>query len=117
VFVIEDAEDLRDESQNALLKTLEEPASFVHLVLICSEPEQLAETILSRCAPIEFGPLAPDAVRESLGAGPEADAASRLSGGDVELARLLMDDRGAALRSIAEQAARAPRGESAGAEP
>src|SRR5262249_55126330 len=54
VFVIEEAEDLRDESQNALLKTLEEPAPFAHLILICSEPELLAETILSRCTPIEF---------------------------------------------------------------
>ena len=47
VFVIEEAEDLRDESQNALLKTLEEPAPFAHLILICSEPELLAETILA----------------------------------------------------------------------
>src|SRR4051795_3435920 len=97
VFVIEEAEDLRDESQNALLKTLEEPAPFVHLILICSEPEQLAETILSRCAPIEFGPLSPDAVLEALGAGADADAAARLSGGDVELARLLLSDQGTAL--------------------
>jgi DNA polymerase-3 subunit delta' len=109
VFVIEEAEDLRDESQNALLKTLEEPAPFAHLILICSEPEQLAETILSRCAPIEFGPLSPDAVAEALGTTGEGDAAARLSGGDVELARLLTDDRGAALRAIAEEAARAPR--------
>jgi DNA polymerase III subunit delta' len=109
VFVIEEAEDLRDESQNALLKTLEEPAPFTHLILICSEPEQLAETILSRCAPIEFGPLSPDAVLEALDAAGEGDAAARLSGGDVELARLLTDERGAALRAIAEEAARAPR--------
>ena len=67
--MIEEAEDLRDESQNALLKTLEEPAPFAHLILICSEPELLAETILSRCTPIEFGPLAPDAVLEALGSG------------------------------------------------
>jgi DNA polymerase-3 subunit delta' len=117
VFVIEEAEDLRDESQNALLKTLEEPAPFAHLILICSEPEQLAETILSRCAPIEFGPLAPDAVLEALGAGAEADAAARLSGGDVELARLLTDDPGAALRATAEEAARQPRSGAAGTEP
>src|SRR6476659_9091279 len=109
VFVVEEAEDLRDESQNALLKTLEEPAPFAHLILICSEPEQLAETILSRCAPIEFGPLAPDAVLEALGAGTEADAAARLSGGDVELARLLTDDPGVSLRATAEEAAREPR--------
>jgi DNA polymerase III subunit delta' len=117
VFVIEEAEDLRDESQNALLKTLEEPAPFAHLILICSEPEQLAETILSRCAPIEFGPLAPDAVLETLGAEEGTDAAARLSGGDVELARLLAGERGVALRAIAEEAARAPRSGSAAAEP
>jgi DNA polymerase III subunit delta' len=117
VFVIEEAEDLRDESQNALLKTLEEPAPFAHLILVCSEPEQLAETILSRCAPIEFGPLAPDAVLEALGAGSDADAAARLSGGDVELARLLAGERGAALRATAEEAARAPRAPSSAPEP
>src|SRR3954466_12063298 len=33
VFVIEEAEDLRDESQNALLSMLEEPAPFAHLIL------------------------------------------------------------------------------------
>jgi DNA polymerase-3 subunit delta' len=109
VFVIEEAEDLRDESQNALLKTLEEPAPFAHLILICSEPELLAETILSRCTPVEFGPLAPDAVLEALGAGEEAAAAARLSGGDVELARLLLSERGAALRATAEAGARAAR--------
>src|SRR3954470_17134744 len=102
VFVIEEAEDLRDESQNALLKTLEEPAPFAHLILVCSEPEQLAETILSRCAPVEFGPLTAEAMIETLGTGDEAAAAARLSGGDLELARLLASDRGGALRAIAE---------------
>jgi DNA polymerase III subunit delta' len=117
VFVIEQAEDLRDESQNALLKTLEEPAPFAHLILVCSEPEQLAETILSRCAPVQFGPLTADAMIETLGAGDEAAAAARLSGGDLELARLLASERGGALRAAAEVAARAPRSEEATAEP
>jgi DNA polymerase III subunit delta' len=117
VFVIEEAEDLRDESQNALLKTLEEPAAFTHLILICSEPELLAETILSRCAPVEFGPLAPDAVQEVLGSGEAGAAASRLSGGDVELARLLLGERGRRIRETAEAAARAPFSEDGPAEP
>jgi DNA polymerase III subunit delta' len=117
VFVIEEAEDLRDESQNALLKTLEEPAPFAHLILICSEPEQLAETILSRCAPVEFGPLAPDAVLEALGAGEDAAAGARLSGGDVELARLLLGEGGSALRATAEAAARAARAQTTPPEP
>jgi len=114
VFVIEEAEDLRDESQNALLKTLEEPAPFAHLILVCSEPELLAETILSRCTPVEYGPLAPDAVLDALGAGEEAATAARLSGGDIELARLLLGERGTELRAIAEAAARAARGADGG---
>jgi DNA polymerase-3 subunit delta' len=110
VFVIEEAEALRDESQNALLKTLEEPAPFAHLILLCAEPELLAGTILSRCTPVEFAPLAPDALLEVLGDGGEPgerDAAARLSGGDVELARMLLSERGRRLRSSAEAAARA----------
>jgi DNA polymerase-3 subunit delta' len=117
VFVIEEAEDLRDESQNALLKTLEEPASFAHLILVCSEPEQLSETIVSRCAPVEFGPLSPEAVLETLGAGEEAAAAARLSGGDLQLARLLLGEGGTALRAAAERAARSVRSPDPAPEP
>src|SRR5688500_1989393 len=113
VFVIEEAEALRDESQNALLKTLEEPAPFAHLILICSDPELLVQTIVSRCAPVEFAPLSPDAVLEATGSGedPRTSAASRLSGGDVELALLLLTERGGSLRAAAESAARAARRE------
>jgi len=108
VFVIEEAEALRDESQNALLKTLEEPAPFAHLILLCSDPELLAPTIVSRCRPVEFGPLAPEAVLEKLGAGgDEAEAAARLCGGDAELAALLLTEEGRELRSSAQTAARA----------
>ena len=118
LFVIEEAEALRDESQNALLKTLEEPAPFAHLILLCSDPELLVGTILSRCAPVEFAPLAPEAVLESLGAGgAEAEAAARLCGGDLELARFLLGERGRALRASAEEAARAALAEEPKAEP
>ena len=117
-FVIEEAEGLRDESQNALLKTLEEPAPFAHLILVCSEPELLTGTILSRCQSVEFGPLGPDAVLESLGAsGAEAEAIARLSGGDLSLARSLMGENGASLRAAAESAARAALVEPPAAEP
>jgi len=107
VFVVEAAEAMRDESQNALLKTLEEPPEFVHLILLSSEPEALLETISSRCQPVEFAPL-PAAVLEAelAGAGEseaEVAAAARLSGGDVERARLLLTARGRELRREAER--------------
>jgi DNA polymerase-3 subunit delta' len=112
VFVIEEAEDLRDESQNALLKTLEEPGAFAHLILLCAEPEQLADTILSRCATVEFAPLSPEAVLEAIDAtGEETEAVARLCGGDLELARFLLTDRGRSIRASAESAARAARAE------
>src|SRR5919201_5506682 len=67
VFVLEAADAMADESQNALLKTLEEPADYVHLLLITAEPELLLETVRSRCQPIRFAPLDPEAVESRLG--------------------------------------------------
>src|SRR3954453_11198009 len=104
VFVIEAAEQMRDESQNALLKTLEEPPDFVHVILLTAEPAMLLETIASRCQPIDFAPLPPAAIEAQLsGAGsPEAIAAgARLSGGGEVRARFLLSDPGRDLRAAA----------------
>jgi DNA polymerase-3 subunit delta' len=110
VFVIEAAEQMRDESQNALLKTLEEPPDFVHLVLLTAEPAMLLETIASRCQPIDFAPLPPAAIEAQLsGAGSAGDivAAARLSAGDVARAHFLLSDSGRDLRAAALELGRA----------
>lgn len=107
VFVIEAAEAMRDESQNAMLKTLEEPPEFVHLILLTAEPAALLETIASRCQPVDFAPLPPEAVEAALredAAGADAEeiaAAARLAAGDLELARLLLGEQGRKLREQA----------------
>jgi DNA polymerase-3 subunit delta' len=108
VFVIEAAEAMRDESQNALLKTLEEPPGFVHLILLNSDQEGLLETVASRCQSIEFSPLPAevlesDLVGESDAAPDEVAAAARLAAGDLERARLLLSERGRELRAEAER--------------
>jgi DNA polymerase-3 subunit delta' len=123
VFVVEAAEAMRDESQNALLKTLEEPPDFVHLILLSSEPEALLETIASRCQPIDFAPLSAEVLEAELaadgpesGAGEERSAAARLAAGDLERARLLLGARGREVRAEAERCVTAAlRGEVAGA--
>jgi DNA polymerase-3 subunit delta' len=106
VFVVEAAEALRDESQNALLKTLEEPPEYVHLILLSSEPEALLETIASRCQPVEFAPLSAEVLEAELGgesAAPEEIAAvAHLAAGDLERARLLLGPRGREVREDAE---------------
>ncbi len=113
VFVIEAAEQMRDESQNALLKTLEEPPAFVHLILLASEPAQLLETIASRCQPIDFAPVPVQAIEAQLeGSGPhdELSAAARLSAGDLVRARFLLSESGKALRAAAFELGRAVEG-------
>jgi DNA polymerase-3 subunit delta' len=110
VFVVEAAEAMRDESQNALLKTLEEPPPFVHLILLTCEPDGLLETIASRCQPVDFAPLPAEVVEAQLVATPEAAgaapeeiaAAARLAAGDLERARLLLSPTGRELRGEVE---------------
>lgn len=49
IIVIPNAGELNEESQNALLKVLEEPAKQTHFILITDEPAKLLPTVLSRC--------------------------------------------------------------------
>jgi DNA polymerase-3 subunit delta' len=106
VFVVEAAEAMRDESQNALLKTLEEPPEFVHLILLSSDGEGLLETVASRCQTVEFAPLPAEVLERELAAegaaADEATAAARLAAGDLERARLLLSEPGRQLRGDVE---------------
>jgi DNA polymerase-3 subunit delta' len=108
VFVIADAERMNEESQNALLKTLEEPAAGAVYVLTSSAPGRLVETIPSRCRMVRFAPVPPARIAEQLesdGAPPEtAIACARLAGGNVERARFLIGP-GAEQRAEAERSA------------
>jgi DNA polymerase-3 subunit delta' len=107
VFVVEAAEAMAEESQNALLKTLEDPPPFAHLLLLTSEPAGLLETVRSRCQEIRFSPpplAAMEAALESegLGAGAaERRAAARLAGGDTAQAAALLVAPASGLRDAA----------------
>jgi hypothetical protein len=53
--LIHEADRLNGESANALLKTLEEPARGLLIVLVTTHPYRLLPTILSRCARFDLG--------------------------------------------------------------
>jgi DNA polymerase-3 subunit delta' len=57
VFIIDPADEMTLEAQDALLKTLEEPPSSATLVLVTAYPDTLRPTIQSRCRRLRFGPL------------------------------------------------------------
>lgn len=56
IGVIFDADRLQPNAANAFLKTLEEPPGHSHLLLLSSHPDQLIDTILSRCLEIPLRP-------------------------------------------------------------
>lgn len=58
VAIIRDAERMNGSAANAFLKTLEEPPKDTHILLLTEYPDQLLETIISRCSEIPLTPPA-----------------------------------------------------------
>lgn len=101
VFVIESADQLNEESQNAMLKTLEEPPAHAHLILLAAEADAVLPTVASRCQTIELEALPQAVIEAELGDGVAPDlarAAARLSRGDLGTARRLVSGGGRRIR-------------------
>ena len=73
VVIIDDADALLPQAQNALLKTLEEPTSSSVFILVTSKPDLLLPTVRSRCIRLSF----------AQGAGDDVDADARDVAGRV----------------------------------
>jgi DNA polymerase-3 subunit delta' len=95
VVILDDVDDLNEESANCFLKTLEEPPPRSVLILVGSSPDRQLATILSRCQVVRFAPLSADQVRDILrehGIDESMrDRLARLSGGSAGLALALAD--------------------------
>jgi DNA polymerase III subunit delta' len=115
VFAIEDAHTMNDQVANRLLKTLEEPPPFVHLILLAHRPGDVLPTISSRCQAVRFDPLPRARIEARLVAENDAggdtlreddplrlSACARLALGDAQLAARLAGEEGRALRGHAE---------------
>src|SRR5204863_5658569 len=87
VMVVLQADRLRVEAADVLLKVLEEPPTDTVFVLLSARPDELPDTVRSRCQEIGFPPLAESFVIETLvGEGiseGRARLACRLSGGNL----------------------------------
>lgn len=66
VFVVDEAELLADPAQNVLLKTLEEPARGMVVILITAAEDRLLPTIRSRCQRVAFTALSDPEMAEWL---------------------------------------------------
>jgi len=125
VFVLEGADAMNDQAANRLLKTLEEPPAFTHLLLLAERREDVLATIASRCQQVRFDPLPAAAIARRLAADTDDDdldgdrvlACARLAMGDAAVAASLAGERGAALRAQAERFVRCALGAQTGERP
>ncbi len=108
-YIIEDADTMTAQAQNAFLLTLEEPPSFVHFFLLCEKPERLLETVRSRAPVLRTEMIEAEAikayVRQSGGA-----AATLLSAKPDEFDEILAIANGSIGRvlALADEKERAP---------
>lgn len=66
LYVIEEAQLMTIQAQNALLLTLEEPPAYVRFLLLCESASPLLETIKSRAPIFRMEPLARDLLAKEL---------------------------------------------------
>lgn len=58
IYIVDEAEKLTVQAQNALLKTIEEPPAYGIIMLLTNNKDSFLQTILSRCVALEMRPVA-----------------------------------------------------------
>lgn len=66
IYVINEAEIMTEQAQNALLKTLEEPPEYVVIILLTTSREKLLQTIQSRCVKLALKPVEKKVLKKYL---------------------------------------------------
>jgi DNA polymerase-3 subunit delta' len=87
VLIVDDADRLKIEAANSILKTLEEPPETSLVLLITSKPYALLDTIRSRCQMLSFAPLTTTELERYLSGekrpAPETRLLARLARGSI----------------------------------
>lgn len=66
VFVVDDAEKMNEPASNSLLKVLEEPPPFSHIILVTPHSYKILPTLKSRCQIFHFTPIPREMIQEAL---------------------------------------------------
>ncbi len=99
IFIVDGAQRMNSNAQNAFLKTLEEPPPYSVIILITDLPLMILPTIRSRCHTVGFGKLDGTVAREKL------NEKGELSAEEIELAVKITDGSpGKALKITSEEA-------------
>lgn len=102
IFLIDPAQSMTPQAQNALLKVLEEPPRSVLFILVCESKSDLLETVVSRCAVLTLCPVDENTAAEYIAGVTGKD------GGEIETAcKLARGNIGAALNILNRKSANA----------
>lgn len=66
VYIVDEAEKLTVQAQNALLKTIEEPPAYAVIMLLVNNGATLLPTIASRCVTLNFKPVRDEVIKKYL---------------------------------------------------
>lgn len=66
IYIVDEAEKMTVQAQNALLKTIEEPPFYAVIILLTTNQEAFLPTILSRCIQLKLKPLRDSVVKSYL---------------------------------------------------
>lgn len=66
IYIVDEAEKMTVQAQNALLKTIEEPPEYVMILLLATREDSMLQTILSRCITLKLRPLQDEQIRSWL---------------------------------------------------
>lgn len=66
IYIINEAEKMSQQAQNALLKTIEEPPAYAIILLLTSNADSFLPTILSRCITLDIKPVPDSDIRAFL---------------------------------------------------
>ena len=66
IYIVKNAQDMNQEAQNALLKTIEEPPQYVIIMLLATSANRFLPTVLSRCMVLNLKPVRDEEVKNYL---------------------------------------------------
>lgn len=66
IYIVDEAQKMTPQAQNALLKTIEEPPEYAVIILLAENPDALLPTVLSRCVRLDLKPVSEEEIKEFL---------------------------------------------------
>ena len=66
IYIVDEAEKMTVQAQNALLKTIEEPPAYAVIILLVNNAAALLPTIASRCVTLNFKPVRDEVIKKYL---------------------------------------------------